>query len=71
MSLCRDPDETDELDRDAAALRLDEHAFERLIGTVPLVGDHLHLNPAGYQALADAVPARWFRNRLAASTLER
>ncbi|MEU7529924.1 SGNH/GDSL hydrolase family protein [Saccharothrix sp. NPDC042600] len=24
-------------------------------------GDHLHLNPAGYQALADAVPTRWFR----------
>lgn len=23
-------------------------------------GDHLHLNPAGYQALADAVPARLF-----------
>ncbi|MEU7941844.1 SGNH/GDSL hydrolase family protein [Microbispora bryophytorum] len=25
------------------------------------VGDHLHLNPAGYQALADAVPAHLFR----------
>jgi len=25
------------------------------------VGDHLHLNPAGYQALADAVPAGLFR----------
>jgi lysophospholipase L1-like esterase len=24
-------------------------------------GDHLHLNPAGYQLLADAVPARLFR----------
>lgn len=24
-------------------------------------GDHLHLNPAGYRALADAVPARLFR----------
>lgn len=24
-------------------------------------GDHLHLNPAGYQALADAVPTRLFR----------
>ena len=24
------------------------------------VGDHLHFNPAGYQALADAVPARLF-----------
>ncbi|MEN3608468.1 SGNH/GDSL hydrolase family protein [Plantactinospora sp. ZYX-F-223] len=24
-------------------------------------GDHLHLNPAGYQMLADAVPARLFR----------
>jgi lysophospholipase L1-like esterase len=24
------------------------------------VGDHLHLNPAGYRALADAVPARLF-----------
>ncbi|WP_182880298.1 SGNH/GDSL hydrolase family protein [Microbispora sp. H10949] len=26
------------------------------------VGDGLHLNPAGYQALADAVPARLFRD---------
>jgi lysophospholipase L1-like esterase len=25
------------------------------------VGDHLHLNPAGYQALASAVPASLFR----------
>ncbi|MDP9842744.1 SGNH/GDSL hydrolase family protein [Streptosporangium lutulentum] len=25
-------------------------------------GDHLHLNPAGYKALADAVPARLFRD---------
>ena len=25
------------------------------------VGDHLHLNPAGYKALADAVPAGLFR----------
>jgi lysophospholipase L1-like esterase len=25
------------------------------------VGDHLHLNPTGYKALADAVPARLFR----------
>ncbi|MDH2430450.1 SGNH/GDSL hydrolase family protein [Sphaerisporangium sp. TRM90804] len=25
-------------------------------------GDHLHLNPAGYRALADAVPARLFRD---------
>jgi lysophospholipase L1-like esterase len=25
------------------------------------VGDHLHLNPAGYQVLADAVPVRLFR----------
>jgi lysophospholipase L1-like esterase len=24
-------------------------------------GDHLHLNPSGYQAMADAVPARLFR----------
>jgi lysophospholipase L1-like esterase len=24
-------------------------------------GDHVHLSPAGYQALADAVPAPWFR----------
>jgi lysophospholipase L1-like esterase len=24
-------------------------------------GDHLHLNPTGYKALADAVPARLFR----------
>jgi lysophospholipase L1-like esterase len=27
----------------------------------PAVGDHLHLNPAGYAALADAVPASLFR----------
>ncbi len=27
------------------------------------VGDHLHLNPAGYKALADAVPAGLFRHR--------
>ncbi|ETK30621.1 SGNH/GDSL hydrolase family protein [Microbispora sp. ATCC PTA-5024] len=27
------------------------------------VGDHLHLNPAGYQALADAVPATLFERR--------
>ncbi|XRQ06532.1 SGNH/GDSL hydrolase family protein [Actinomadura welshii] len=26
-------------------------------------GDHLHLNPAGYKALADAVPTRLFRHR--------
>ena len=26
-------------------------------------GDHLHLNPAGYQALAGAVPERWLRWR--------
>jgi lysophospholipase L1-like esterase len=26
-------------------------------------GDHLHLNPAGYQALADAVPAELFERR--------
>jgi len=26
-------------------------------------GDHLHLNPTGYQALADAVPARLFEPR--------
>jgi len=26
------------------------------------VGDHLHLNPAGYQALAGAVPLRLFRD---------
>lgn len=25
------------------------------------VGDHLHLNPAGYQALADSVPFGLFR----------
>jgi lysophospholipase L1-like esterase len=25
------------------------------------VGDHLHLTPAGYRALAAAVPGRWFR----------
>ncbi|ALC18832.1 SGNH/GDSL hydrolase family protein [Streptomyces pristinaespiralis] len=27
------------------------------------VGDHLHLNPTGYQALADAVPVSLFRHR--------
>jgi len=27
------------------------------------VGDHLHLNPAGYRMLADAVPARLFEQR--------
>ncbi|TDD78987.1 SGNH/GDSL hydrolase family protein [Actinomadura darangshiensis] len=27
------------------------------------VGDHLHLNPAGYKALADAVPSALFRQR--------
>jgi len=27
------------------------------------VGDHLHLNPAGYQALAAAVDLRLFRDR--------
>jgi len=27
------------------------------------VGDHLHMNPAGYRALADAVPARLFSQR--------
>jgi lysophospholipase L1-like esterase len=27
------------------------------------VGDHLHFNPIGYQALADAVPARLFEQR--------
>jgi len=26
-------------------------------------GDHLHLNPAGYRAIADAVPARLFTRR--------
>jgi lysophospholipase L1-like esterase len=26
------------------------------------VGDHLHLNPTGYHALADAVPARLFQH---------
>jgi lysophospholipase L1-like esterase len=26
-------------------------------------GDHLHLNPAGYKALADAVPARLFQSK--------
>ncbi|MDX3059736.1 hypothetical protein PV394_32165 [Streptomyces sp. NE06-03E] len=24
-------------------------------------GDHLHLNPSGYRAMADAVPTRLFR----------
>ncbi|WP_235999364.1 SGNH/GDSL hydrolase family protein [Qaidamihabitans albus] len=33
---------------------------ERLLPAAD-VGDHLHLNPAGYQMLADAVPARLFR----------
>lgn len=26
------------------------------------VGDHLHLNPTGYQTLADAVPADLFKH---------
>ncbi|WP_220126779.1 hypothetical protein [Actinomadura madurae] len=32
------------------------------------VGDHLHLNPAGYKAIADAVPASLFRQRPLAPT---
>ncbi|QKW40976.1 SGNH/GDSL hydrolase family protein [Actinomadura sp. NAK00032] len=32
------------------------------------VGDHLHLNPAGYKALADAVPAGLFRYRPLSAT---
>jgi lysophospholipase L1-like esterase len=27
------------------------------------VGDHLHLNPAGYRALASSIPARLFEDR--------
>jgi lysophospholipase L1-like esterase len=33
-------------------------------------GDHLHLNPTGYQALADAVPAHLFRLPVRVSTFD-
>ena len=42
-----------------AAVR--DPADHRLLAVAYDVGDHLHLNPAGYQALARAVPERWFR----------
>jgi lysophospholipase L1-like esterase len=45
----------DRVARDPAAPRQLAPAFD--------VGDHLHLNPAGYKALADAVPARLFELR--------
>jgi lysophospholipase L1-like esterase len=43
----------DRVSRDPAAPRQLLPAFD--------TGDHLHLNPTGYKALADAVPARLFR----------
>ncbi|KNE79995.1 MULTISPECIES: SGNH/GDSL hydrolase family protein [Streptomyces] len=46
------------IDFDAATR--DPEQPERLLETYD-TGDHLHLNPAGYQAMADAVPARLFR----------
>ncbi|WP_327191232.1 SGNH/GDSL hydrolase family protein [Streptomyces xinghaiensis] len=46
------------IDFDAATR--DPRQPERLLETYD-TGDHLHLNPAGYQAMADAVPARLFR----------
>jgi lysophospholipase L1-like esterase len=42
-----------------AAVR--DPADPRLLAVAYDVGDHLHLNPAGYRALAGAVPERWFR----------
>jgi lysophospholipase L1-like esterase len=42
-----------------AAVR--DPAAPRQLATAYDVGDHLHLNPAGYVALAGAVPGRWFR----------
>jgi lysophospholipase L1-like esterase len=45
----------DQVARDPAAPRQLAPAFD--------VGDHLHFNPAGYKALADAVPARLFELR--------
>jgi len=41
-----------------AAVR-DPAAPRQLLGTLD-TGDHLHLNPTGYQVMADAVPARLF-----------
>ncbi|MET9589489.1 SGNH/GDSL hydrolase family protein [Streptomyces sp. NPDC006516] len=38
----------------------DPQAPRQLLASLD-TGDHLHLNPAGYQALADAVPTRLFR----------
>jgi lysophospholipase L1-like esterase len=43
----------DKVARDPAAPRQLLPAYD--------TGDHLHLNPTGYRALADAVPARLFR----------
>ena len=45
------------LDFDAAAR--DPHDHRRLLAAYD-DGDHLHLTPAGYQALADAVPLELF-----------
>jgi lysophospholipase L1-like esterase len=42
-----------------AAVR--DPADHRLLAPAYDTGDHLHLNPAGYRALAGAVPERWFR----------
>jgi lysophospholipase L1-like esterase len=44
-----------------AAVR--DPATPRQLLTAFDVGDHLHLNPAGYRALAEAVPLRLFRGR--------
>ncbi|MBQ0984742.1 SGNH/GDSL hydrolase family protein [Streptomyces sp. F63] len=46
------------IDFDAATR--DPRQPERLLEKYD-TGDHLHLNPAGYRAMADAVPARLFR----------
>jgi lysophospholipase L1-like esterase len=42
-----------------AAVR--DPAAPRQLAVAYDVGDHLHLNPAGYLALASAVPGRWLR----------
>ncbi|MEU4769825.1 SGNH/GDSL hydrolase family protein [Actinosynnema sp. NPDC023794] len=48
------------LDFDAAAR--DPHDHRRLLAAYD-DGDHLHMTPAGYQALADAVPLELFESR--------
>jgi lysophospholipase L1-like esterase len=48
------------LDFDAAAR--DPHDHRRLLAAYD-DGDHLHMTPAGYQALADAVPLELFEPR--------